>query len=360
MFAAPYMWSGGLASHPLVTSYQYASSMLPWKAPAQHHAPLPTVEEIQQTFHTARQQSPFFVEPNFSHARVIALHKDMRQEQAQTATPELSGSIAAEQRQQHDTSYDNMHGANTETAPAQGSSEEAPAQSSVETNLHDGSGVSWQQDEVSGLEAYLRRSWGRAMSAARAGYKPITFFGQDNGGQPQTDAESTETVSHGAYTPFPVITAELFSRAWREAQQQAAGMAGKWTASAGSSADSGPAHAPAKELHSLQDAVTAPSASVWRILSIFPERLQRLKSTVKSSTSNYASNVASSLREKADSVSQSMVSSTQPRFDAKVMPRAAMHSIACRPACKHVPASLRYLEAEGIAHKQGTAHLHPL
>ena len=335
--AAPYMWTGGLASHPLVASYQYASSMLPWNVPAQHHAPLPTIEEIQQTFHTARQQSALFLEADFSHASVVAMREGMGQDKIQCDSPELSSSAGNQQHQQQDASWGKVHGADSESSPAPGSSEEPPAQSSMDTHMHDGSGDSWQQDEVSGLEAYLRRSWNRAMSAARAAHKPITFFGQGSGVQPQTDAGSADPMSRGAYRPYPVITTEPFSTAWREARQQVAGMAGKIVSSVRSAADSGYAHAPARALHSLQDAAEGSSTTLWHSWTSIPERIQLLKSDVKTSTSDYPSSVASSIKEKADTASPSTISTDQSNSNAEVRRFAsctATHSMQnCMEEC---------------------------
>lgn len=84
--AAPYLWSGGIGSHPLTVSYGYASDMLPWLAPSfasqQSSSPSkqrPALHDIQQAFEHARQQPPQHVDAEFSHVTMDSLRAEMQQ-----------------------------------------------------------------------------------------------------------------------------------------------------------------------------------------------------------------------------------------------------------------------------------------
>ncbi len=81
------MWSGGPLTGSLELPFTYASGMLPWIAPGidSHHAfipkgrpPVPSKEDIRQSFDFARQQQPQEVDTQFSHAAVDALHAEMQ------------------------------------------------------------------------------------------------------------------------------------------------------------------------------------------------------------------------------------------------------------------------------------------
>jgi hypothetical protein len=81
------MWSGGPLTGSLELPFTYASGMLPWIAPGidSHHAftpkgrpPVPSKEDIRQSFQFARQQQPQEVDSNFGHAVVDALHAEMQ------------------------------------------------------------------------------------------------------------------------------------------------------------------------------------------------------------------------------------------------------------------------------------------
>ena len=81
------MWSGGPLTGSLELPFTYASNMLPWIAPGidSHHAftpkgrpPVPSKEDIRQSFQFARQQQPQQVDTQFGHAAVDALHAEMQ------------------------------------------------------------------------------------------------------------------------------------------------------------------------------------------------------------------------------------------------------------------------------------------
>lgn len=81
------MWSGGPLTGSLELPFTYASDMLPWIAPGidSHHAftpkgrpPVPSMEDIRQSFEFARQQQPQEVGSNFGHAAVDALHAEIQ------------------------------------------------------------------------------------------------------------------------------------------------------------------------------------------------------------------------------------------------------------------------------------------
>lgn len=81
------MWSGGALTGSLELPFTYASGMVPWIAPGidSHHAftpkggpPVPSKEDIRQSFEFARHQQPQEVDTQFSHAVVDALHAEMQ------------------------------------------------------------------------------------------------------------------------------------------------------------------------------------------------------------------------------------------------------------------------------------------
>ncbi|KAL0048243.1 hypothetical protein WJX82_010954 [Trebouxia sp. C0006] len=83
----PYMWSGGPLTGSLELPFTYASDMLPWIALGidSHHAfhpkgrpPVPSKEDIRQSFEFAQQQPPQEVDTQFGHAAVDALHAEMQ------------------------------------------------------------------------------------------------------------------------------------------------------------------------------------------------------------------------------------------------------------------------------------------
>jgi hypothetical protein len=85
--AVPYMWSGGPLTGSLELPFTYASDMLPWIALGidSHHAftpkgrpPVPSKEDIRQSFEFAQQQPPQEVDTQFGHAAVDALHAEMQ------------------------------------------------------------------------------------------------------------------------------------------------------------------------------------------------------------------------------------------------------------------------------------------
>lgn len=291
MLAAPYMYSGTLAPRPVAAAtYQYASSMLPQSAPAQPVAPLPSIAQIQQAFHDARQQASRHVEADFSYAVVTAMRERMIQDAMQrenVGEPDVPGSV-----QQDDSSDEGIPGA----APAQSPSEDSSVGDSSGVSHPAGTGASWQQDQPSGLRASLRNTWGRAMSAARAANQPISFFFQGGREQPQAHAEdSTDLLSRRPYSPFPVITTEPFSRAWRETHQQAASIAEKLTSSAQSAAG--------RALNSLQTAATSPSTALRHGWEVVSHRLSQRKID--------AGSLASSLAGAADSLGAERIFATQ-------------------------------------------------
>ncbi|KAL0030112.1 hypothetical protein WJX79_008475 [Trebouxia sp. C0005] len=83
----PYMWSGGPLTGSLELPFTHASDMLPWIAPGidSHHAftprgkpPVPSKEDIRQSFEFARQQQPQEVDAKFGLAAVDALHAEVQ------------------------------------------------------------------------------------------------------------------------------------------------------------------------------------------------------------------------------------------------------------------------------------------
>ena len=297
--AAPYMYSGGFTARPIAATYQYASSMLPRSAPAQQAAPLPSIAEIQQAFHDARQQAPPHVETEFSHNVVTAMRDNFVLDTAREEDADLISSVQQD-------------GSDNEGLPVM-----APAQSLIEddedahvegSSLGDaGSGASWKQDESSGLEANLRHSWGRAMSAARAVVSPISFFWQGDGEQPHgrlhahaDHAENNADLSsHEAYSAYPVAATAAFSKARREARQQAASMAGKLTSTFRSAAD---AAAFKRALNSLQTVTKSPATALRHSWGVVSHRLSQIKSAVSISSREDANSSASSFGGSADSM----------------------------------------------------------
>jgi len=82
------MWSGGPLTGSLELPFAYAFDMLPWIAPGidSHHAntpkgrpPVPSQEDIRQSFEFARQQQPQEGDTKFGHAAVDALRARMQQ-----------------------------------------------------------------------------------------------------------------------------------------------------------------------------------------------------------------------------------------------------------------------------------------
>ena len=279
MLAAPYMYSGELMSHPVA---QYASSMLSRTSAAQQDTPLPSIAEIQQAFRNARQKTPSNVETEFSHAVVTTMRERMVQEtmhRETTEEPDLTGSA-----QQDDTSDEALSDKASTESPSEEDEGDSADGSSLGASVSTGSGASWQQDEEPlKLEASLQHSWGRAKSTARALHQPINFFVQGNGEQPNADQaeDGADPSSYGDYSPYPIITTEPFSRAWRGTHQQAASMAGKLMSSVQSAADSG-----------------------WGVVT---HRLDQMKSAVSMSGREGASSTATSA---ADSSTQMTLSST--------------------------------------------------
>lgn len=299
------MFSGTLAPQTMAAAtYQYASSMLPQSTPAQPAAPLPSIAQIQQAFHDARQQASPHVEADFSYAVVTAMRERTNQDAMQredAGEPDIPGSV-----QQVDSSDEGISGA----APAQSPSEDADVADSSGVSHPAGTGASWQQDGPSGLRASLRNIWGRAMSTARAANQPISFFSQGAREQPQAHAEgSAELLTHRPYSPFPVITTEPFSRAWRDTHQQAASMADKLTSCAQSAAE--------KALNSLQTAAHSPSAALRHGWDSVSHRLSQRKDDARSLALSLAG---------ADSLGPQKTSATQLSSvaDSKVTP---LHSL---------------------------------
>ena len=311
--AAPYMYSGGFTARPIAATYQYASSMLSRNVAAEEAAPLPSIAEIQQAFHDARQQAPPQVQTEFSHDVVTA----MREKFVLDATVEEPDSISSVQQ---DGSDDEGLPA---IAPAQSLSEDDEDAHVEGSSLGDaGSGASWQQDESSGLEASLRHSWGRAASAARAIIRPISIYWQGSEEQPHRQlhahadqAENTAGLSsHGVDSAYPIVATDAFSRAWREARQQAAGMAGKLTSAIQSAAD---ASASKRALNSLQTVTKGPATALRHSWGVVSHRLSQMRSLGGMSSSDNASSSASSLGGSADSMPPPSVIRSSPA-DAQV------------------------------------------
>ena len=295
--AAPYMYSGGFTARPVAATYQYASSIISRSAPAQQAAPLPSIAEIQQAFHDARQRMPPHVETEFSHSTVTAMREKFVQDTATVEEPDLISSM------QQDGSDDEVLPALPTAQSHTKEDEEAYIEGS---SLGDaGSGASWQQDESSGLEALLRHSWGRAVSAAGAVIRPISFFWQGNGEQPHRQSHAhadqaqnaADLSSNEVYSAYPVGVTDAFCRAWRETRQQAAGMAGKLTATFQSAADAG---ASIRALNSLQTAVKGPTTALWHSWGVVSHRLSQMQSAVRMSSRDDARSSASSLGGSAD------------------------------------------------------------
>ena len=312
--AVPYMYSGGFTACPIAATYQYASSMLSRSNPAQQAAPLPSVAEIQQAFHEARQQAPPHVETEFSHSVVTSMREKF-QDSAAVEEPDLISSV------QQDGLDDEVLPA---SVPAQSPMEEEEEAHVEGSSSGDGSGASWQQDESSGLEASLCHSWGRAVSAARAVIRPISFFWQGNGElphqQPHANADQAENAadlsSHEAYSAYPVGATVAFSRAWRETRQKAAGMAEKLSSAFQSAADAGISK---RALNSLQTAVRGPTTALRHSWGVVSHRLSQMQPAVSMSSKGDANSSASSLGGSADGDGTLPPTQLSSAADAKVV-----------------------------------------
>ena len=293
--AAPYMYSGEFTAPPLAATYHFASSLLSGSAPAQQANPLPSIAEIQQAFHDAKQQAPPHVETDFSYHTVTAMRERMIQD---ALTVGEANSISS--GQQDDSDEEGFPG----TAPAQSPSDEDEEARVEGSSL--GSGASWQQDESSGPEASLHHSWGRAASAARAVVRPISFFWQGSREQPHRqphayDDQAEANAAHRGTSAYPFVTTDSFSRAWREMSQQAAGMAGKLVSTVQSAADSDLAHAPERALNSLRTAAHSPTAVLRHSWGAIRHRLSEATWPGSMSSTGDVSSEVSSLGGGAES-----------------------------------------------------------
>ncbi len=102
------MWSGGPLTGSLELPFTYASDMLPWIAPGidSHHAntpkgrtPVPSQEDIRQSFQFARQLQPQEVDTKFGRAAVDALRAEMQKATDLSAGMHESVGSAQEGRQ---------------------------------------------------------------------------------------------------------------------------------------------------------------------------------------------------------------------------------------------------------------------
>lgn len=295
------MYSGEFTARPLAATYEFASSMLSRTAPAQQANPLPSIAEIQQAFHDARQQAPPHIETDFSYHKVMAMREKMIQDASTVEEPSFISS-----RQQDDSDEEGFPG----TAPAQSTIDEDEEAGVEGSSLgHAGSGASWQRDESSGPGASLHHSWGRAASAARALVRPISLFWQGSREQPhrqphaydaQTDANA-DLASHGSTSAYPFVTTDSFSRAWRDMSQQAVDMAGKLVSTVQSAADSGLAHASGRALNSLRTAAHSPTTVLRHSWGVIRHRLSEAKWPGSVSSRGGVSSEVSSLEGGADS-----------------------------------------------------------
>ena len=299
------MFSGGFTARPIAATYQYASSMLSrQQTSAQQATPLPSIAEIQQAFHHARQQAPPHLETEFSYDVVTAMRETYILDAATVQEPDLVNS------EQQDGSDDQVLPAVAAAQTLYEGDEEAHVDSS---SLGDaGSGASWQQDESPRLQASLHHSWGRAVAATKAFVKPISFSWQGSREQPHRqphahaaqDGNNADSSSHEVYSAYPVVTTDAFSRAWRETRQQAAGMAVKLTSALQSAADAG---ASKRAVSSLQTAMQGPAIALQHSWDVVGQRLSQMILSLGMSSRDDASSSASSLGGNADS----MLTSTQ-------------------------------------------------
>ena len=290
------MYSGGFTARTIAATYQYASRMLSRSVPARQATHLPSIAEIQQAFHDARQQALPHVETEFSHNVVTAMREKFVLDTATVEGPDLISSV------QQDGSDDEGLPA---TAPAQSLSAEDEEADMEGISLGDAdNGATWQQDESPGLEAPLHHSWGRAASAARAVIRPISFFWQGDAERPHRQpharadqAENTADLSsYEVESEYPVVA---FSKAWQQTRQQAAGMAGKLTSAFQSAADAGVSK---RALNSLQTVTKGPATALRHSWGVVGHRLNKIKLPGGMSSRDNAGSRVSSLGGSADSM----------------------------------------------------------
>ena len=99
--AVPYMWSGSPVSH----SMGFMSDILPWIAPGLDHPntaaskenpAIPTVEQIQQSFASARQRQMPHIDSDFAQSAVENLRAEMQQAVDDAAERSSAGAGASE------------------------------------------------------------------------------------------------------------------------------------------------------------------------------------------------------------------------------------------------------------------------
>ncbi|DBA71745.1 TPA: hypothetical protein ACH3X2_011017 [Trebouxia sp. C0005] len=305
----PYMWSGGPLTGSLELPFTHASDMLPWIAPGidSHHAftprgkpPVPSKEDIRQSFEFARQQQPQEVDAKFGLAAVDALHaevqkaldrsagmhesvdsaregsqsdlgigfdsehavqdSDIDSEQSSTDTDVGRDKTASHTAYPAD-SIDSTNNAESSTASSSDAARNDIAVGNLDATACSGSGASWTrpEPEATGLEGYLQHSWARAMALAKTAQQPISFFSskqpQPETGSPGRDKPAEDAAtSQSAYSPYPVQTAEPFSEVWRQASHTGSHL----LSSAQAAAESGCTNV----LHSLQVSVAQTVSAV--------------------------------------------------------------------------------------------------